>query len=72
MFIIYFQKICLLNVRGYKQITHKTIEYSIIRIDYVFANNEYLETWSLKRLETVDNNASDHNMVIATFSKKEI
>ena len=42
------------------------------RIDYVFANNEYLETWSLKKLETVDDNASDHNMVIATFSKKEI
>ena len=33
MFIIYFQKICFLNVRGYKPITHKTIEYSITRID---------------------------------------
>lgn len=41
------------------------------RIDYVFANEEWLKMWSLKKVETVDNKASDHNMVIATFRKRE-
>ena len=39
------------------------------RIDYVFANENWLKLWSLKKVETVDNKASDHNMVIATFKK---
>ena len=41
------------------------------RIDYIFANNKWLKTWSIKQLETVDDDASDHNMVIATFREKE-
>ena len=41
------------------------------RIDYVVANEKWFKAWSLKRLETVDDNASDHNMVIATFREKE-
>ena len=42
------------------------------RIDYLFANEECLKTWSIKKLKTVDDKASDHNMVIATFKKREV
>jgi len=41
------------------------------RIDYVVVNEKCFKAWSLKQLETVDDNASDHNMVIATFREKE-
>ena len=40
------------------------------RIDYVYVNEQCLKYWSLKKLETVDDNASDHNMVIAIFKEK--
>ena len=40
------------------------------RIDYVVVNEKCFKAWSLKQLETVDDNASDHNMVIATFREK--
>ena len=34
------------------------------RIDYILSNAMMLYSWVLKQIETVDDNASDHNMVI--------
>ena len=41
------------------------------RIDYVFANESWLEKWKLQKIETVEDNASDHNMVVASFEEKD-
>jgi len=40
------------------------------RIDYVYGSPSLLEEWSLQSVDTVDDPASDHNLVIATFTKK--
>ena len=39
------------------------------RIDYILLNAMMLNTWILKQIETVDDNASDHNMVIVHLSR---
>ena len=39
------------------------------RIDYILSNAMMLNTWVLKQIETVDDNASDHNMVIVHLSR---
>ena len=38
------------------------------RIDYVFATPNLLEKWRLDSVQTITDDASDHNMVIATFN----
>ena len=37
------------------------------RIDYVFTNESWRRKWKLTKVECIDDNASDHNMVIGTF-----
>ena len=37
------------------------------RIDYVYATPSLLESYKLKSVQHIDDAASDHNMVIATF-----
>ena len=39
------------------------------RIDYILLNAMMLNSWTLKQIETVDDNASDHNMVIVHLSR---
>ena len=39
------------------------------RIDYILSNAMMLNDWILKQIETVDDNASDHNMVIVHLSR---
>jgi len=41
------------------------------RIDYVYASPALLDQWQLVSVQTVEDTASDHNMVIATFNLKE-
>lgn len=42
-------------------------------IDYVYANNKLLSKYNLEEVVHIDDDASDHNMVKATFTKiKEI
>ena len=41
------------------------------RIDYIFATESWLGKWELKRVETVEDTASDHNMVIVSFIQKK-
>ncbi len=40
------------------------------RIDYIYANDKFLELFTVEKVIVVDDDASDHNMVIATFKKK--
>ena len=40
------------------------------RIDYIFANPAVFDHWKLEKVETIDDKASDHNLVMATFSLK--
>ena len=42
------------------------------RIDYVFINEVVTRKWKLIKIETVDDNASDHNMVMATFGLNDV
>ena len=41
------------------------------RIDYIYVSPIWLESWNLDYVQTVDDKASDHNMVISTFSLKD-
>ena len=41
------------------------------RIDYIYANEAFLKDWALQEVKHIDDNASDHNMVLATFCVKE-
>ena len=40
-------------------------------IDYVYANNKLLSKYNLEEVVHIDDNASDHNMVKATFTKRK-
>ena len=42
------------------------------RIDYMFVSESWFQKWELKMLDTIEDSASDHNMVIAVFKKKDI
>ena len=39
-------------------------------IDYIFANQTFLSKYSIENVNHVEDSASDHNMVIATFKQK--
>ena len=41
------------------------------RIDYIYVTPAWLEKWNLNSVETIDDKASDHNMVISTFNIKD-
>jgi len=41
------------------------------RIDYIYVSPTWLDKWNLDLVRTIDDNASDHNMVIATFKSKD-
>ena len=41
------------------------------RIDYIYISPTWLDLWNLDLVRTIDDNASDHNMVIATFKSKD-
>ena len=42
------------------------------RIDYIYVSPSWLESWNLENVQTIDDKASDHNMVISSFSLKNI
>ena len=37
------------------------------RIDYVYITQSYLDKWDVDKVQTIDDTASDHNMVIIIF-----
>ncbi len=41
------------------------------RIDYIFANEPLLQRFRVEKVKVIDDNASDHNMVLATFKKSQ-
>ena len=41
------------------------------RIDYIFANEPLLQRFRVDKVKVIDDNASDHNMVLATFKKSQ-
>ena len=42
------------------------------RIDYIYITPSWLNKWKLEAVETIDDTASDHNMVISTFCTNDI
>ena len=40
-------------------------------IDYIYAATSLFQNFKLISVQHIDDNASDHNMVIATFNKKD-
>ena len=79
MYVKIFDKVPIFQVKGFgfKDSWHevgcpppvKTCRFDT-HIDYVYANNKFLSYYKVENVVHVEDKASDHNLVKATFIRK--
>ena len=53
-----------------KPVPVKTCRFDT-RIDYIYISPTFLNKWKLETVQTIDDKASDHNMVISVFNAND-